>query len=164
MALVWLLAAAVGMAWTEGAIRSHHNRIRSAIDEASHRSRTFRQLVEQLTSSDLIVYVEAGRCPGAPVLSCTTLTSAGGSSRYLRITIDTAHSRQLISRQIAHELQHAVEIGQCREVVDPESLRQLYRRIGHQSATADVYETATAIHVADAVARELSLAEVERWP
>ena len=137
-------------------IRSHHVRIVKAIEEASRRSVTFKGLIERLNRSDVIVYIESGRCGNAQVMSCVAVTSASGSYRYLRVMIDVDHSLQLIMLEIAHELQHAVEIADAPDVVDGATLRALYRRIGTSSADRDVYETTNAIAVAVRVSLELS--------
>ena len=137
-------------------IRSHHLRILNAIDDAGRRSATFRNLVERLNRSDVIVYIESGRCGTAQVMSCIAVASTAGSYRYLRVTIDTNHSFQLITSEIAHELQHAVEIADAPDVVDGATLRALFRRIGATSAGRDIYETTNARAVAARVSLELS--------
>jgi hypothetical protein len=154
MTRAWLLAALLA-ASSAGPIRSHNDRIVKAMEEARRRSSTFRGLVDRVERSDLIVYVESGHCGSSQVLSCVALASAAHAVRYLRITIDTDHSRQIITSQIAHELQHAVEIADAPSVVDNEGLRTLYRRIGKTSAGRDVYETTAAIRVAATVSLEL---------
>jgi len=137
-------------------VRSHHTRIVRAIDEATLRSVTFRTLVDRLNRSDVIVYIESGRCPSPHVTSCVAVASTSASYRYLRVTIDTAHALDIITSQIAHELQHAVEIADAPEVVDGATLRIFYRRIGTPSADRGVYETASAVAVAARVSLELS--------
>lgn len=141
-------------------IRSHHARIVRAIDEASLKSVTFQALVDRLIRSDLIIYVESGHCRDPQVRSCVAVVSTSGSDtsppyRYLRVTIDTDHSHQIIVAEIAHELQHAVEIAEAPEVVDGTTLGALYDRIGTQGARTDVHETANAIAVARRVSKEL---------
>lgn len=127
------------------------------MEEASRRSGTFRRLVDRLNRPDLIVYVESGRCGHALVLSCVSISAAPRRIRYLRVTIDTNHSLQLIESQIAHELQHAAEIADAPEVVDGATLRELYGRIGQAGAGRDVFETAAAIDVATQVSHELGV-------
>ena len=158
------LVIAALMGESTGAIRSHSDRIGKAMEEASRRSMTFRGLVDRLNRSDVIVYVESGTCGSPQVLSCVAIASAAGAARYLRITIDTDHSRSIITSQIAHELQHAVEIADSPEVVDTDSLRELYRRIGKASANRDIYETTAAVRVAAAVSRELDSSHCESRP
>jgi hypothetical protein len=75
-------------------IRSDHRRVMTAIEDATRRSITFRSLVHRLAESDLIIYVQSGHCGAAQVLSCIAVTRGAGIYRYVRITIDTDHSRQ----------------------------------------------------------------------
>jgi hypothetical protein len=153
---VSMLAALLLAEPVVSAIRSHHARIVRVIDEASRRSVTFRALVDRLNQSDVIIYIESGRCPSPQVLSCVAVASTSASYRYLRVTIETNHSLQIITSQIAHELQHTVEIAEAPEVVDSATLRAFYRRIGTPSVDRGVYETANAIAVAARVAGELT--------
>jgi hypothetical protein len=137
-------------------IRSHHARIVKAIAEASLRSATFNHLLDRVKRSDLIIYIESGRCPNRQVMSCVAFAATSNSYRYLRMTIDTNHSLQLILSQIAHELQHVIEIADTADVVDEPTLRAFYGRIATTSANRDIYETAEAIAVAARVALELT--------
>jgi hypothetical protein len=137
-------------------IRSHHGRIVKAIEQASVRSATFNDLVDRVKRSDLIIYIESGRCPNRQVMSCVAVAATSNSYRYLRITIDTDHSVQLIVSQIAHELQHAIEIADAADVVDEPTLRAFYGRIGTTSANRDIYETTEAIAIAARVTLELT--------
>ncbi len=141
----------------ERPIRSHHTRIMKAMEEATHRSPTFRALVERLNRSDLIVYVESGRCPNREVMSCIAVASRTASNRYLRVTVDTDHTMSVIVGEIAHELEHASEIADAPAGIDSASLRALFSRIGTPSADRDVFETTNAVRVATQVTLELSL-------
>jgi hypothetical protein len=153
----WLLfVVALNPQVTSCPIRSHNDRILRAEADAERRSATFQSLVRRVSASDLIIYAESGRCESRQVLSCLSLVSAAGGFRYLRITIDTEHSLDLIASQLAHELQHAVEIADAPQVTNNDTLRTLYRQIGHVSAAADVYETREAIRVTATVRSEFA--------
>ena len=148
----FLLLAVLDFA--SGPVRTHDARIAQAMREGRHRSATFSGLMERVETSGLIVYVESGRCGPIHVLSCVSVTASAGGTRYVRVTIDTSHSRQLIVEQIAHELQHAVEIAGSPEVIDAGSLRALYRRIGTSGAGRDVFETPAAVATGRTVSLE----------
>jgi hypothetical protein len=137
-------------------IRSHHSRVVKAIDEATRRSTTFRRLVERLNQSDLIIYIESGRCPNRQVMSCIALASTGTPYRYLRVTVDTDQRLPVIVAEIAHELAHAVEIADAPEVTDTATLLRLYRRIGTTGANREVFETTTAVWISTQVSLELN--------
>ena len=136
-------------------IRSHDKRVVAAMDEARRRSSTFRGLYDRVGRSDLIIYVEPGRCPSIYVLSCLSVSAAAPDVRYLRITIDTQHSQGVIIQQIAHELQHAVEIAGAPTVADAAGLRALYRRIGRPGLNPDIFETTAALAMTAAVSSEV---------
>jgi hypothetical protein len=136
-------------------MRTHHRRILGAMIEGQQRSMTFNTIFDRVASSDLIVYLESGRCASIHVLSCLAISSGANGQRYVRITIDTDHTRGLIIQQIAHELQHAAEIATAPEVVDAPGLRSLYRQIGRAVAGPDTFETTAAALVAAAVSAEM---------
>ena len=136
-------------------IRSHHTRIVKAMEAATRRSATFRGLVERLNRSDLIVYIESGRCPNRHVMSCIAVASNAGTYRYLRVTVDIDHVLSILAAEIAHELGHAAEIAAAPEVIDDTTLRDLYTRIGTTSVARDVFETTNAVRVATQVSLEL---------
>jgi hypothetical protein len=136
-------------------VRSHSERIIAAMSEAQRRSHTFRALVDRLERSDLIVYLESGHCAQLQVLSCLSMTSGARAQRYLRVTIDIQHPRTLIIQQIAHELQHAIELAGTPQVVDADTLRAFYSRIGSVDIVPDTFETIAAVAVAAAVAGEI---------
>jgi len=137
-------------------IRSHSDRIVRAMAEAQRRSHTFRALLDRVQHADLIVYLESGHCATHHVLSCLSMTSGANAQRYLRITIDTEHSQALIVQQIAHELQHAVELSGSPHVVDAATLRAFYTRIGTAERAADTFETVAAVAVGEAVRSEIT--------
>jgi hypothetical protein len=54
-------------------------------------------------------------------------------TRNLVVHIDPRQPIRTAAATLAHELYHAAEIGRAPEVVDSESLKALYERIGEQS-------------------------------
>lgn len=127
------------------------------INELLARSETARALVAEIESTDLIVYVQltgdqsAGR-------AATRLAANAGNNRYLRIVIGLMTQPADRLALLAHELQHAVEIGRVREVRDDASLRRLYARIGEDSRAHSAFETTAAREVGTRVLRELLMA------
>jgi hypothetical protein len=51
-------------------------------------------------------------------------------------------------QQVAHELQHAIEVAGVPQVVDADSLRALDSRIGSAEMAPDTFETIAALAVA----------------
>src|SRR5471032_275897 len=111
-------------------IRTTDHEIAAAIADATDRSPTFRDLVERLDRSDVVVYVTFDLAPPAGLAGRTTFVSAAGGRRYLRIQIDrrSAGCRRL--GILGHELRHAVEIADAAAVTSDASLAALYREIG----------------------------------
>lgn len=125
------------------------------IETTISRSPTARALAERIEASDLIVYVQltpdlqAGR-------AATRLVTATPESRYLRIVIGAMTHPADRPALLAHELQHAVEIGQAGSVRTNEGLRRLYERIGEDRGSRYAFETEAAREVASRVQREIS--------
>jgi hypothetical protein len=138
-------------------IRIVHSRVADLFQRGYAQSATFRGIVDAIESSDGLVFVETRRCPKG-FASCLHLGARRESLRFLWIDINPLQPGDAIVRQLAHELQHAVEILRDPRVVDRDSLVSLYRRIGFRSCAADAnecWETAYALAIGDAAAREV---------
>jgi hypothetical protein len=144
-------------------VRSLNPRLLNALREGLTRSQTLRGLVAILRDSDVIVYLEEGACGDA--VGCTVIASASRERRILRtrLRLRTPHGpttlllqRSELIVQIAHELQHAVEISNARSVVDEPTLAQLYAQIGHPGRWPSTFESDGAIAVGDMVRVELA--------
>src|SRR5262249_1616735 len=111
-------------------IRIANDRIEEMFRFAGDRSPTFRGLVRTIDGADVIVYVEEGRCTNGRLHSCVHFTAAP-PARYVVIRLDPREQVLSVVRALAHELQHAVEIGTATDVVDDASAKQLYARLGY---------------------------------
>ena len=150
------MAIALGVAFvTSGTLRTDSPRIAETVRYMITGSPTFAGMVRRIDGSDLIVYLTAGSCPAPRIRSCLRMIGSAGGHRYLRIFISVEQSRHVVAAQIAHELQHAVEIADAPAVVSPQGLAALYRVIGYQVGLADTFETANATSIQELVAREL---------
>jgi hypothetical protein len=135
-------------------IRYSGARITETFEFAMQHSATFRDLVGRLEEADAVVYVDEGACPGRVAPSCLHLLPRSTQKR-LRIRIGPRQPLMVVVGQLAHELQHAVEIVGAAGVVDAVSLRRLYERIGFRTDGAgDVWETRQAQAIATAVLKE----------
>ena len=115
------------------------------LDEAAARSAIVRALIDRLDATDVIVYVEITAAPEI-ARARTKLVTASASVRFLRIALQRDVSPFDATPLIAHELQHAVEIAERRDVRDDDAVRLLYRRIGRQWGI-DRFETDAAAEV-----------------
>lgn len=117
----------------ERRVRSTDRRIIELLEMGLHRSPTFARLVESITASDVIVYIERARNLYPGLGGRLVLLPTAGRYRYLRIQVrDDLPSVDLIAL-IGHELRHALEIAEDPSVRDELTMRLLYQRIGHPS-------------------------------
>jgi hypothetical protein len=126
------------------------------IDQGVRRSRTFKGLVKALEESDVIVYLEISKSlPAGLDGRLVFLTSAGGV-RYLHVQITSALGLDDLIAVAGHELQHAVEVAEHRNVRDSAGLAVLYERIGIPGNVRQRYDTVAARVTGRRVRAELS--------
>ena len=160
--LAWLCGTAPAAADTRTTARpSPTARVRGVtpaiaqlVTDATRRSPTFAALVAALEHSDVIVHIE-----DAPHLPQRTegrlmFTVATGGVRYLRVQILRGMGPTHAISVIGHELQHAVEVAEHREVRDVASFVTLYERIGERGHRGQ-YDTAAARNAGHKVRNEL---------
>ena len=137
-------------------VRGLSPKMKQLIEQGRRRSATFKNLVEILNQSDIIVYLEdTSAVPTGLDGRLMFLTSAGGV-RYLHAQVtNSLHLDELIA-VAAHELQHAVEVATHPEVRDTVTLALLYERIGVKTSGKDRYDTAAAQSTGRRVRAELS--------
>jgi hypothetical protein len=122
-------------------------------------SATFRSLVARLETAPLLVFVRC-RAPRQQAASAGGLEFMANTEtyRYVRVFIRCDLPRVVQAPLLAHELQHALEVADAPEIVDPATLRMHYERVGYRSAPDDrlpSFETSAAIDVQRRVAAEL---------
>ena len=134
-------------------VRSASPRVVAVITEAAAQSKTFRGLVDQIGTTDGIVYVAEGEC-GHGVHACLLFTiTMAGPNRVLRILVDPQKSDRDLMASIGHELQHAVEVLSNRAVRSYAAMYLLYETKCYKCRSR--FETDRAIRAGDAVRREL---------
>lgn len=153
-----LAVLAVLAAWSPAAasprVRGASIKETRILQDLLARSETARALVADIDATDLIVYVQLAIDQG-PGRGATRLVDARGDYRYLRIVIGAMTHPADRGALIAHELQHALEIGRATDVRDNETLRRLYARIGEDARALFAFETAAARRVGARVSQEL---------
>jgi len=141
------------IAATRARVRSASPRVAAVIIEAASQSKTFRGLVDQIGTTDGIVYVAEGEC-GHGVGACLLFTvTMAGPNRVLRILVDPSKPDRDLMASIGHELQHAVEVLSNRAVRSYAAMYLLYETTCHKCRSR--FETDRAIRAGDAVRREL---------
>jgi hypothetical protein len=160
------VAAPAPMTTVARRVRSLDPNVLVALREGITRSATVRRLVDTIEESDVIVYLQEGACHDAA--ACTMIAETPGPGRLLRVnfvlrtpagaTVLLCHRDRLVA-QIAHELQHAVEIANNPDVASARSLENLYRRIGIRRGNQSAYESSAAIEAGERALAELGQPE-----
>jgi len=141
-------------------VRVTEPRIEALIASGVAESPTFRTIVDRLESAPILVFVRcrtrAHQATSAAGLEFLTNTP---SYRYVRVFIRCDLPTAVQAPLLAHELQHALEVAEAPDVIDPATLRAHYERIGYRSNADDrtpSFDTAAAIDVQRRVAAELA--------
>lgn len=136
-------------------VRSTDLRALEWIRAGAEGSATFRELLNRLSDSDLIVYVQVvDRITNA--WGHTYFVTSTATVRYVRIEVVVAGNFSEMVALVAHELQHAVEIARAPSVRDRQSLAQFYLGMGENSLASGQYDSAEARLTEGRVKRELA--------
>jgi hypothetical protein len=131
-------------------LRLLDHRLNRLVDAAIDRSQTLASLVERLEETDIIVHVDRVMTLPRGLRAHIAFAGASGPARYLRIEISRTLNDKDTVATLAHELQHAVEIGDAQEVRSDAGVCALYHRIGDERAWQR-YES----NEADAIGRQV---------
>lgn len=136
-------------------VRTANATLQATIDAARAQSPTFAALLDRLDRTDVVVYLEfASRPLPRGQRGHLHFVTAVGNHRFLRVRLPTQLSRLELMASIAHELWHAIEIGEDRDVRCEHTMRQLYLRIGEERDRNE-FETKKAILAGQAVRAEI---------
>ncbi len=128
----------------------------------NEKSARFREIVDALEASRVIVYVEVRQEATRPVSGGLTFMGEAHGIRWVRATIDSgtgnyARTCQDIVRLtsiLGHELQHALEASQAESMDDEAAFARYFRTIGVDEGP-HVLDTMAARHAGARVADEL---------
>jgi hypothetical protein len=172
--LVFLLLIAASTAltaqtFTDGPhnhIRTTDRRLLRLLRDGVRSSDTFRQLVDRLRRSDVVVYLDCGG--GDPsAAGRLTFISAVGGYRYVHVRVARLASAAVQIALIGHELRHAVEIADAPGVVDASSLVREYEKIGYLSPRVTPgmsFDSDAAVEAGYQVLRDLSGKDSSQLP
>ena len=154
------LASTPDELWRQARIRPQDPRLAEVLRSGIARSATFRSIVNRLEAGNLIVYVALSPAMKSSMAGKLTWITKSGEFRYVKATINTEQSADQMIATLAHELQHALEVGGEESVIDQRTLAGFYKRIGRQSTSTTIagFETAAAQETGFQVRRELSAA------
>ena len=128
------------------------------VDTGYRLSTTFRGVVNGLQASSVIVHLVPGVSLPAKLYGALHFVTTVNGYRYLRVSVRTDLESALTIAVLAHELQHAVEIGQAPLVVDRRTMRDHYRLTGVRSCLdsgRECYETTLALRTGNSVFAEV---------
>jgi hypothetical protein len=124
------------------------------VREGCRRSPTFRNLVDRIEHSDVVVYLESGAVMPPLTKAYTRWVGASATLRFVRVAVKIPASSETIIALLGHEFEHALEVAAAADVRTEAAFAALYRRIGDQSPGG--WDTAAARLAALIVRRELS--------
>jgi hypothetical protein len=137
-------------------VRSPQAVVAALLRDGTERSETFSRLVAALNGSDVVAYIGSSvRMPTGLDGYLAHHVIVAGNRRYLRILVNAGLGRDRLLAIIAHELQHAVEVAQAPEVQSDAAVRALFQRLDSGRCVYRCTETDEAIHIQEAVLREL---------
>src|SRR5262245_50826465 len=135
-------------------VRSTDERAQAWIQAGAVGSQTFRDLLNRLSNSDLIVYVQiVDRLNGA--FGHSYFVNATETGRYIRtVVVPSWNFNERVAR-VGHEPQHAVEIAGAPRIRDRQTLAQFYLGMGENALSSGQYDSAEARVTEARVKREL---------
>jgi hypothetical protein len=142
-------------------VRTTDYRITVAVEQGLRTSATFRELVDRINASDVVVYVSADAMRLPPgVDGRLTFLSATGGFRYVLVHVNSMLPPPRLVSLIGHELQHAREIADTESIVDASSMAREYSlRLGHRnrfvSGDRNTFDSIAAIRAGEEVLREV---------
>jgi hypothetical protein len=138
-------------------IRPTDQRMLALIDEGRARSRSFSEVYEALLVQPVIVFVSCSWFLPSETSGRSRLVVSSGGYRYVHVEFGCALRQRERLPILAHELQHAREIGES-DAIDDESMAEVFEDIGFQTQADGRhrgYETQAARDVQRRVANEL---------
>jgi len=141
-----------------GDVRALQARGCRLLASGAERSTTFRRLLEEIASSDVVVYVTldpyAGQYGGIQLDGLLRWAGTAAETRYVVVWVQPRQPDDELIVTLAHELHHAVEVARARDVRSQAALMRLYEGIG-RSGNPGRFETEAAQKTAEQVAAEL---------
>ena len=111
------------------------------IDNAARRAPAIREWIDRLQELDVTVYVRARVFSQLELDGHVALLSTAGRHRYLVIELACGRSELTQMATLGHELFHAIEIAEQPRVVSPDTLADLYSRIGTKTGDSSGLRT-----------------------
>jgi hypothetical protein len=128
--------------------------VRELIDRFAARSPHFATLLDRLDRTTVVVYIAIAVDLPASREGHLHFVTASQGLRFVRVELRAGLPPNQLAASLAHELMHAIEIGEHPEVQCHRTLERLYRRIGRQRGET-AFETVAAAASGRQVREEL---------
>jgi hypothetical protein len=146
-------------AWASN-VRASDNELVTLLSDGVKKSATLRALTERLSKSDVIVYVRPDVLSRNANQGYLSFLSSSGGYRYLVVHLPVGQSKQQQIAMLGHELQHAAVIADAPSVVDSDTLRKEFERIGKVTLAANgrdfSFDSQAAADARQRILRELA--------
>ena len=156
--LLSVVLPAIASAQAAPHIRILDQGLKTLFEQGLEQSPTLRALVAELEATRVLVFAECHfHLPSGVAGRLNFVTSVKGI-RYVRVAVDCWLTQRWQVSLLAHEIQHALEIGRHAEVVDVDAMESLYEGIGFatdRDGPARHFETDAAKAVQRAVLDEM---------
>lgn len=131
---VLLLIAAVDVAAQESAphIRILNPDLNKVFVQATSRSQTLRALADKIEATPVVVYLDCDPYLPNALSGRIGLVASVQEVRYVRIDVRCSLPNIQLIPVLAHELQHAIEIGEAANITDDNSLELYYETVGFE--------------------------------
>ena len=139
-------------------VRTFDKNLRALIEGGRARSHTFNEVYEALQNQPVIVFVECNWFLPVGLSGRGRLVTASGGYRYVHVEFACALAGRTRLAILAHELQHAREIGESTTISDNDSMAVVFEDIEFQTqwdGLHQAYETQAARDVQRRVTDEL---------
>ena len=133
--------------------------LKAVLDRGTAQSPTLQKLIAEIETTRILVFAECSMRMPYGVGGRMNFVTNANDYRFVRIAVDCMLAERWQISLLAHELQHALEIGRNPDVVDVEAMESLYEEIGYPTSREGGvrhYETEAAIIVQRAVEHELA--------
>src|SRR5262245_30178834 len=136
-------------------VRSEDAFVRDLLRAGYQRSSTFKALVDEIESGQVIVYIERVAKLSREMEGALLHTAAGSSEiRFLRVVIKTSLAGDYAIGVLAHELQHVAEVLRA-GATDRNSIANVFAAPDADLPADAKFETPEARSIAERVVREL---------
>jgi hypothetical protein len=153
--VAWLLCA---MTWpvsaSAGDVRALQQRGRTLLAKGIDGSTTFKQLIDKIAESDVVVYLDLDPFDERKLDGALRFVGKAGGARFVKVWLRPRRIDDEMVVTLGHELQHALEVAADPQVVSQATFAAFCAKTG-QSDKPGRFETRAAQQVALRIRAEL---------